>query len=253
MSRYLSIAVLAVTLMALAPPVLAERLVSTLSNTSVQITSSFAGETLTMFGNIEDVSGSDPQTPYHVIIVIEGPRADRVTRRKTNVAGIWLNTEQVTFEGFPSYFHVISSGRLTSITSAATLAIENLLPEAQSGVSAKAGWWKSVVFGNELVRLMTESGFFGISEGAVQFLSPTTYSAQVVLPHDVPNGPFLAKTYVFKSGKVVATASEGFSVRKTGFERLVYIESLQQPVLYGIVCVTLAIFTGWLGGVVFRR
>jgi hypothetical protein len=38
-----------------------------------------------------------------------------------------------------------------------------------------------------------------------------------------------------------------------GFERFLYNAAVGQPFLYGLVCVILAIFTGWLGGVVFRR
>jgi uncharacterized protein (TIGR02186 family) len=234
----------------------AERLVSTLSNDTVQITSSFDGETLSMFGNIEPEAGSEQkfvEGPFHVIIVIVGPTVDRVARRKTNRLGIWINAEQVTFEDFPSFFKVLSSGRLTDITTPALLAVENILPETQARHSAKAGWWNSVVFGRELVRLMTEKGFFGVNESGVLFLSETTYAAQITLPGDIPNGPFIAQTYVFKDGQIIARKSEGFAVRKIGFERFLGIAANQYPLLYGLTCVALALFTGWLGGVVFKR
>lgn len=234
----------------------AERLVSTLSNDTIQITSSFDGETLSMFGNIEPDSGAEDKFvtgPFHVVIVIMGPTVDRVARKKTNRFGIWINTEQVIFEDFPSYFKVLSSGRLTDITSLTTLAAESILPEAQARHSAQAGWWNSVVFGRELVRLMTEKGFYGMSENGVIFLSNTTYTARLTLPGDIPNGPFIAKTFVFKGGEIIAQRSEGFAVRKIGFERFLGIAALQFPLLYGLVCVALALFTGWLGGVVFKR
>jgi len=234
----------------------AERLVSTLSNASVQITSSFAGEVLTLFGNIEPNAGAADEVivgPFHVIIVIEGPLADGVARRKRNVFGIWVNTEQVTFEDFPSYFQVLASGRLAAITNATTLAVENIDPAAQARHSTVAGYWDSAVFGQSLVRLMTERGHFGVREDGVRFLSNTAYAARMVLPHDVPNGRFAARTYVFRNGEVIAERSEGFTVQKMGFERFIYSAAVGQPFLYGLVCVILAIFTGWLGGVVFRR
>ena len=65
-------------------------------------------------------------------------------------------------------------------------------------------------------------------------------------------GPYLAHTYVFKDG-AGRRAHRGFSVRKIGFERFLSSPAVQQPLLYGIVCVMLALFTGWLGGVVFKR
>lgn len=234
----------------------AERLVSTLSNDTVQITSSFDGETLSLFGNIEPEAGSAQQFvegPFHVVIVIIGPTVDRVARRKTNRFGIWINAEQVTFEDFPSFFKVLASGRLADITTPALLAVENILPEAQARHSAQAGWWNSVVFGRELVRLMTEKGFFGVNESGVNFLSETTYAAQITLPGDIPNGPFIAQTYVFKDGQIIARKSEGFAVRKIGFERFLGTAANQYPLLYGLTCVALALFTGWLGGVAFKR
>jgi len=233
----------------------AERVVSELSTDLIEITSSYAGERVNFFGNIEpDTGSSEPlQGTYNVVIVVTGPLTDRVARQMTRQAGIWLNTDQVVFENFPSFFHVLASDELLDITNPATLAVENILPEAQPEVSTEAGWWKSSVFGRELVRLMTQKGFFGLHENAVQFLSNTAYTARLTLPADAPPGPYLASTYVFLDGKVVARRAEGLAVRKTGFERFLAISATQQPFLYGVACVILALFTGWLGGVIFKR
>jgi uncharacterized protein (TIGR02186 family) len=75
----------------------------------------------------------------------------------------------------------------------------------------------------------------------------------VTLPSDAPPGPYLAHTYLFKNGEIVAEHTDGFSVRKTGFERFLGQAAHGQPLLYGIVAVILALATGWLGGVVFKR
>ena len=247
---------LALAFLLLAPPALAERLVATISREEVAITSSFDGETLTFFGNIEPEAGAAQPFvtgPYHVIIVVTGPRQDRVARRKSNVLGTWINTRQVVFEDFPSYFHLLSDTRLENITNPITIAGLEILPEQQARFSAVAGWWDSVVFGSELVRLMEQKGLFGINEQGVLFRSDTLYSAQLTLRSDVPPGPYLARTYLFKDGMLVAERSDGFSVRKTGFERFLGLAAVQQPLLYGLACVILALFTGWLGGVVFKR
>ena len=100
---------------------------------------------------------------------------------------------------------------------------------------------------------MTEEGHFAVVEDGVRFLSDTAYVAQLTLPSDVANGPFLAHTLVLKDKQLVAERTEGFSVRKTGFENFVFVASRQQPLLYGLVCVALALGTGWLAGVVFKR
>lgn len=247
---------LALTLTAFASPATAERLISSISQPEVSITSSFQGEMLTLFGNIEPEAGAElpyVEGPYHIVITVTGPLQDRVTRRKDNVFGIWINTEQVTFEDFPSYFHVLSDTRLTNVAPLPTLVELGIDLQRQARLAARAGWWDATVFGTQLVRLMEEDGLFGINERGVIFRSNTLYSAQVSLPSDVVPGPYLAHTYLFKNGVLVAERSEGFSVRKIGFERFLGLAAVQQPLLYGLAAVVLALFTGWLGGVVFRR
>ena len=229
---------LPLALLLLALPAQAERLVSQVSNDTVEITSSFDGERLSFFGNIVPDAGSDQKFVtglFHVVIVVLGPTQNRVARQKTNVLGIWLNTDQVEFRNFPSYFHVLSSGRLSDITDVTTLTTNLILPEAHTLGAAEGDWWKAAVFGRELVRLMREDGLFGVQENAVNFLTDNFYTARLTLPSNAPPGPYIALTYVFRDGEIIARKSEGFAVRKIGFERF------------------LALFTGWLGGVLFKR
>lgn len=247
---------LALALIAMTAPASAERLITQVSQSEVSITSSFSGQTLTMFGSIEPDAGAVlpwVQGPFHVVITVEGPLQNRVARRKTNQFGIWLNTQQAEFEGFPSFYQVLSDARLADITNPITLAEREIPLESKARYSAKAGWWDSLAFGQELVRLMQEKGMFGLNESGVSFRSDTFYFAQVTLPADAPPGPYIAHTYLFKDGQLIAERTDGFSVRKIGFERFLGQTARQQPLLYGIVCVLLALGTGWLGGVVFRR
>jgi uncharacterized protein (TIGR02186 family) len=246
----------AIVLLCLASPAAAERLVAQMSRSDVSITSSFSGETLTLFGSIEPAAGNANEVvkgPYHIIITVTGPLQKRVARRMTNNFGIWINTDQVVFDAFPSFYQVLSDARLKDITDPVTLATRSIPLEYQASRPQKANWWDSTVFGNELVRLMQKKGQFKLNEQGVIFRSDTFYFGQVTLPSDTPPGPYLARTYLFKNGQLVAEHTDGFSVRKTGFERFVGQAARSQPLLYGLVAVALALATGWLGGVVFKR
>lgn len=250
--KFLLALLLAITLIV---PASAARLVSQISNDTVEITSSFDGERMSFFGSIEPDAGSNvPVTgPFNVVVVVLGPTQNRVARQKTHNFGIWLNTAQVEFDNFPSYFQVLSSARLDDITDVTTLTTNYILPESHTLSSSSGNWWDRAIFGRELVRLMEEQGLFGTQENGVNFLSPNFYSARLTLPSNAPPGPYIALTYVFKDGAIIARKSEGFAVRKIGFERFLALSAVQYPLLYGIVCVILALFTGWLGGVIFKR
>lgn len=234
----------------------AEKLVTGVSTDAVSITSSFDGEALTMFGSIEPETGSTDKFvtgPYQVIVVVTGPLENRVARLKQQASGLWMNTREVVFRGFPSYYHVLSSDRLDDITAPGTLLDKAIRPEDLAQRAAAPNSVGVALFGKELVRLMTQSGQIGVNEQGVTFRSDTFYSAQLQLPSDIPNGPFIAHTYLFKNGNLIAEKADGFTVRTTGFERFLAIAAAQYPLPYGLTCVVLALFTGWLGGVVFRR
>lgn len=247
---------LALLLILAAAPVAAEQLITQVSRREVNITSSFSGEILTMFGIIAPDTGAPDQAlegPYHVVVTVTGPLQTRVARRMTNVFGIWLNTTEAQFREFPSLYQVLSDAKLTDIAEPLTLARRSVPLIAQARNSAASGWWNSLEFGNELIRLMQDKGLYKLNEQGVTFRSNTFYFAQVALPSDAPPGPYIAHTYLFKNGEIIAEASDGFSVKKVGFERFVGQSARQFPLLYGLVCVALALFTGWLGGVVFKR
>lgn len=237
-------------------PASAEQLVTQVSSEEVAITSSFAGQTLTLFGNIQPEAGAEQrfvEGPFHIVVTVTGPLQRRVARKMTNQFGIWINTEQAVYEEFPSFYQVLSDAKLDTITNPITLAETAIPLDSPSIGKTGAPYPQSQLFRGELVKLMERKGHFKLNEQGVIFRSDTFYFAQVALPSDAPPGPYLARTYLFKDGEIIAQKSNGFSVRKIGFERFLGLASRQQPLLYGLVCVVLALFTGWLGGVVFRR
>lgn len=250
-----ALALIAVAALA-ASPAKAERVVAAVSNPDVQITSSFEGTTISLFGNIEPEFGGPEkfvEGPFNVIVVVEGPRADQVARLKTNNFGLWTNTAQETFRLFPTFYQVLSSGEPAKIATADLLTANAIAPIDQARASAEPASLGVDVFGNALIRLMTEDGHFGVNDNGISFLSDTSFTAQVTLPSDVANGPFIAHIYVLKDKELVADHAVGFTVRKSGFERFVGDAARQWPLFYGLVCVVLALGTGWLAGVAFKR
>jgi uncharacterized protein (TIGR02186 family) len=232
----------------------AQSLIFGTSDPTISIHSNFSGETITLFGNIEpSVDGTMPQGSYNVIFVVRGPVEERVVRRKERQFGVMLNADHALFTGLPSFYRVLSSGPITSILPPETIAERNLTAMAQAELALAETSGNVELFEVELVRLMTSSGLFSTDERGVAFLSPTFFSTRVVLPANVPNGIFLAQALLVQDGEIVAERAQRFFVQKSGFERFLGEAAIDQPLLYGLACVALALITGWLGGVLFRR
>ena len=237
-------------------PASAQRLAGDLSQRQIEVTSNFVGQTLTIYGNVEPAPGQADKTvqgPFQVIIVVTGPTQNRVVREQTNQFLIWLNTKSMTFERIPSYKWVLSSAPLDTITTRPLLEDNRILLDAIGGEIRPGSNLDPILFRKELVRLMVEKGLYGVNDIGVHFNSSTLYSARIELPGDVPNGSFLAETFLFRQSELIAHKAESFVVRKAGLERLLGESAHDRPLVYGLARVTLALATGWLGGVAFRR
>src|SRR5436190_5493983 len=102
-SALLPIAVL-VAFAASVVPAAAERLVASLSNHRVMVTSNFTGEELVLFGGIEQDAASRPRRAgYDIVVTVTGPRQTVVTFRKARALGIWINTDSRVLENAPAY------------------------------------------------------------------------------------------------------------------------------------------------------
>src|SRR5439155_21569064 len=109
-------------LVALITPAAAERLVTSLSNHRVEVSSNFTGDVLVLFGGIEQDAASRPRRGgYDLVVTVTGPPQTMVTFRKDRVLGIWVNVDSRVFENAPSYLAVLANRPLDAIASAETL------------------------------------------------------------------------------------------------------------------------------------
>jgi uncharacterized protein (TIGR02186 family) len=240
-----------------------QKIVSAISDRTVSIDSGFTGKTLTLFGNIEPEIGADKpyvEGPFSIIIAISGPVVNRVARKKNRKFGIWLNSEQVVFERLPSFYWLLSNTKLKDSANDKTFSHSNLLPSMQPYLVKTIHSNKladneknTQIFADEMLHILKKDNLYGIDENAIQFRSNTLFSAKLHLPAHVPVGNYLTQTFLLKNGDIIAQKAEGFSVKKTGIEQLLGNSAKNSPFLYGLFSVILALFTGWFGGVVFRR
>jgi uncharacterized protein (TIGR02186 family) len=185
-----------------------------------------------------------------------GPRETLRTRRKQRVLGIWVNTASRTFVDPPSYLAVLANRPLDVIANADNrrrLQIglaDTPLPEL---INDDIGEVSNDPFRAALVRLMGERGLYSEAPNAVTFLTPTLFRASIALPAQVPVGDYTVDVKLFADGNVIAHTDLVFDIVKVGFEQLVVEAAREHGLLYGFATVLMALLTGWIASVVFRR
>jgi len=255
--RALAAALFVVALLADAGSAAAERLVASLTNHRVMITSNYTGVELVLFGSVErDASSPARGGPYDIVATVVGPREPLRTRRKQRVLGIWVNTASRTFVDPPSYLAVLASRPLDAITSADNqrrlqLGIaDTSLPEL---INNDIGEVTSDPFRAALVRLMREHGLYTEEPSGVTFLTPTLFRAAIRLPAQVPTGSYTVGVKLFADGNLIAHTDSAFEIVKVGFEQFVVDAARDHGLLYGLATALMALLTGWIASVAFRR
>lgn len=238
-------------------PASAESLTMALSTGEVRINSNFTGAPVTVFGVIERDSQTVSRVGhYRVATLVEGPPESVVVRRKDRVAGVWANTDSETILAAPSFYLVNSSGEIDD------LAAKELLERYRLGFDnarfnyrnrTRASAPQVEEFREAFLRIMDRNGLYTENEEAVDFIGDNIFRTTVWVPSNAPVGYYRVRAFLFAEGTLIARAEDSFRVTKTGFEAYMSTFSRDKSFVYGFLCVALALFTGWLGGVIFRR
>jgi uncharacterized protein (TIGR02186 family) len=248
--------ILALGLVAL--PAQAERLVVSLSNHRVAVTSSFVGEDLVLFGTIEpDKNQTTLRSGYDLVVTVAGKPETLRTRRKERVLGIWVNVDSREFIKVPSYLAILSNRPVEQMAPAETLrrlqvGMSNVLLTQRIGPDF-ADTVPSDPFRKAFVRLQEQQHLYLQSPDAVTFLTPTVFRTAIPLPANAPTGTYTIDVKLFARGELAARAKSALEVIKTGFEQYVAESAQQHGLLYGISTAAMALAIGWLASVVFRR
>ena len=89
--------------------------------------------------------------------------------------------------------------------------------------------------------------------GGVEFLSQSLFRATLPLAPNVPVGTHKARAFLFRNGIFIKETSAQLAIVKSGFEQSIYRFSTNHSFCYGILATLLAMLTGWLGRIVFRK
>lgn len=236
----------------------AEKLIVSISRHQVLVTSSFTGTSIVLFGTVE------PDTPifrmksaYDIVVTVTSPRQTLVTRRKARMFGIWANADSRTFVNVPNYLHVLANRPFDQIANTETLrrlqiGLDYFQLTQQIGPDV-ADTVRDDPFRVNFVRLKTEHQLYGERPNGVTFLTPTLFRAEIRLPAEAPFGSYDADVKLFSGGNMIVRVNSAFEVVKVGFEQFVATASRDYGLLYGIATVMMALATGWLASVVFRR
>ena len=230
-----------------------ERVVASLSQSHVSITTSFSGSKILIFGAVKRETEVDGSAPLEVVVTVSGPAEPVTVRRKERVAGLWVNVDAVEVDLAPSFYAISTTGPLSDVLSSTEdLRHEISIDTAIRSVGAPFDVEDSAAFTTALIRIREAEGLYFIDEGGVELRESTLFSTEIDLPANLVEGLYATRIFLTRGGAVVTDYETTIDVRKVGLERWLYELAHGRPLIYGLLSVFIAIAAGWLASAVFR-
>jgi uncharacterized protein (TIGR02186 family) len=223
-----------------------ETIVAGLSQNLVAITTNFTGSEILIYGAVKRDAPIPAGAPLEVVVTVQGPSGTLTVRRKERRFGIWMNTESVTIGQAPSFYAIASSAPLgKSLSETENLRHAITIPRAIRAVGISAEAADAPVFLEALIRLRNEDGDYTLDESNVTLAESTLFRADVALPANLTEGEYKVRLFITRDGVVVDKHEEIITVNKSGLERWIHNLAHQQPLIYGLLSLVLAVAAGW--------
>lgn len=235
-----------------------ERVEADVSTRSVDVTSSFTGTEIVIFGSVEHSRQLTPESGlYDIAIVVEGTPTPIISRQKARVAGVWLNAQSVQFEKVPSYYAIMSTRPLEEIADPRTLSDNSIgFDSVRMAVASNQAQLTPDLlaeFKQSVVRLKQKDKLYQKRDYGVGFIGRSLFRSSLSLPANVPVGPLTTHVYLFKGGELLSKHSSTVAMQREGLERYMHDFAFKYPMFYGIFAVIIAVVSGLLASTLFKR
>ena len=220
-----------------------------LSSNKVKVNSSFVGTNVMVFGT--------KKQRENIVIVIIGPDEKIMVRKKQRLGGIWVNGEKHEFQNVPGFYAIASTQPLNEITNPNLLkhheiGIRNLI--ANRLLLRKTGDNKSdKAFKEALIRGKKRQLLFLDEPLKINVISDQLFKTSFHFPSNMTTGNYTVKVFAFQKKKFISMTTKNISVEKTGIGADLFRFAKEQSALYGILAIVIAMLSGWIAAVIFRK
>ncbi|MCR5873039.1 TIGR02186 family protein [Phenylobacterium sp. J426] len=101
----------------LPPPADTPAISAALTETNVRVSADFRGARIVLYGAVFQPDAD----PADVVVIVRGPDQPVRITRKVRVAGLWLNSRPVVFQGAPGFYMAASNRPLDEVATFGTL------------------------------------------------------------------------------------------------------------------------------------
>ncbi len=226
----------------------------------VAVDTGFAGVRLTLFGAVTGVEA--PAATTDIVSVIEGPAATFKIRRMEKSNLIWTPGRARLIENAPGLFHIYATRAVDDIAplpmqAAYRLEADLLGFTVNQSLSENSGanqeTEETTRFRRAFLTQAQALGLYRARAAGVEYKKGALFTIDVDLPANTPVGDYAVSVFLFRDGELLGSDTASLTVNKVGVERRIFELAHNRPVSYGVFCVALSLFAGWIAAFAFRK
>jgi uncharacterized protein (TIGR02186 family) len=229
-------------------PAGAQQVIATVAPSTISIGANYSGGSIVVFGAI---AKGQPGRSYDAVVTVIGPRQDLLVRRKERVLGIWVNRHSQSFSNVPSFLAVFANRSFDAITQPDTLRQHRLGLKYATFIDRAID--ENDPFEQNLIHARIDEGLYIEQQKGVSFVSPSVFRTEIPMPKNALTGVYDIDLKILANGALVAQTKAVFNVEKIGLAQFVVKSSVDHSLAYGLATLGMALLTGWIGSVAFRR
>tara|TARA_X000000950_G_C13636992_1_gene545947 strand:+ start:52 stop:765 length:714 start_codon:yes stop_codon:yes gene_type:complete len=180
------------------------------------------------------------------ILKIKGPKQKVILQKKKKILNMW--TWQKTGEfSYPSLFHFYTNAKENEINFFIKKdMVDNIKLIGNDDDNLK----------KELIEKKRSLGMYLIQNNSFQSVeenNPIFFKIPVKFPINSAEGKYFLTMEIIKDGKKISSKTKELSLKKPGFNSMVYKFAHGFSFLYGLISVIVAVILGVSAGIIFKR
>ncbi len=237
-------------------PAISAEIEIALTDDFIRVDTDFSGARITLFGAVTGIDA--PQETVEIISVIRGPQTQFEIRQLERNKLIWMPGDAHQIESAPGLYLTNATNPISDIAplpdqinyqlgaSHLSFAASSLLEEQESNNHEQ-------LFAKAFLTAIGDRGLYRDVVGGVEFKKGALFTINVDLPANTPVGDYEVSVYLYHDGELLGRSSAQLTVNKVGIERQIYQLAHERPISYGVFCVALSLFAGWIASLAFRK
>jgi len=220
-------------------------IISGISTNEINIDTEFKGTKILLFGAKGDAGD--------IVVALRGPKKNFIVTKKESFLGFWYNGKRVRFDNSYSFYSLFS-------TFGGGHGDDDLLKDLELGKSSlkfessdENDLATRSEFKVQLIDNLERKSLYKSGTDKVDFLDETLFKVVIDFPKNIPRGVYSAEIYLINDGNLISFQSIPIYVNQVGFSAQVLDFSYQEPFIYGLLSVAIALVFGWVANYVFIR